>query len=110
MTSPKKLELPKTISIGYQDIKILKSDFLDGYGVYLGDRGEIRILDDLEGIEVLNTVLHECLHALFDLYGIRPAIKEDRGVEESIVSALGNGLTEIFKRNPNLVKWIQAQV
>lgn len=112
MSHPKKFDtaFPASVSVGYQEIKILAVDFLDGTGVYLGDSSEIRIKDGAEPIERVNTMLHELLHAVFNVYGLRAAIKNDEDTEEHLVNALGNGLTEIFLRNKDLLKWIQAQL
>lgn len=99
-------KLPDTIHIGYQDIKILTVDFLDeAVGAYVPDRSEIRIKEGTEGRELLNTLLHECLHAVVQCYGMRDDFK-DHEHEEKIINALGNGLTEVLTRNPVLASWV----
>lgn len=100
------MKLPETICIGYQDIEVIKTDFPDGeQGVYISDKSQIRIQRGLSPRERLNTILHECLHAIFSVYGLKPMVKDD-AEEERLVDALGNGLTEVFSRNPELVKWV----
>lgn len=99
------MKLPETICIGYQDIEVIETDFPDGeQGVYISDKSQIRIQKDLSSRESLNTVLHECLHAVFCVYGINE--EKDKESEEKLVTALGNGLTEVLSRNPELVKWV----
>lgn len=102
--------LPSIIKIGYQDIRVSEVDFIDGaQGVYISDNSEIRIKEGMSESESLNTILHECLHAIVYVYGIKNDF-EDNDEEEKIVNALGNGLTEIFLRNPNLIKFIVKSV
>lgn len=100
------MKLPETICIGYQDIEILEADFPDyENGVYLSDRSQIRIQEGLSTREHLNTVLHECLHAICYTYGVKSSFKDDEQ-EERVVSIFGNGLAELFSRNPELAKWV----
>lgn len=99
--------LPASLKVGYQDIKITEVDLIDGQGVYIADRSEIRIREGMEKREQLNTLLHESLHALCYSYGLKNEFKDDDH-EERVVNALGNGLTEILVRNPQLVKCIIA--
>jgi len=100
------MKLPETICIGYQDIEVLETDFPENeQGVYLSDKPQIRIQQDLSPREYLNTVLHECLHAIFYVYGAKSLVKDEEE-EEKLVNVLGNGLAEVFSRNPELVKWV----
>lgn len=100
------MKLPETICIGYQDIEVLETDFPEGeQGVYLADKTQIRIQEGLSIREHLNTVLHECLHAIFCVYGAKSLFENDEK-EEQIVGILGNGLAELFSRNPELAKWV----
>lgn len=100
------MKLPETICIGYQDIEVIKTDFADyESGCYLADKAQIRIQKGLTHRESLNTLLHECLHAILYTYGFKTQFKDDES-EEKLVGVLGNGLAEIFSRNPALVKWV----
>lgn len=104
------ISLPKIIKIGYQDIKVSEMDFVDeSQGVYRADQSEIRIREGLEAREKLNTVLHEILHAIVYSYGLKNDFKDD-DEEEKVVNALGNGLTEAFIRNPELMEFIKNAV
>ena len=102
--------LPKIIKLGYQDIKVSEFEFMDGeQGCYRADPPEIRVKQGEQGRELLNTLLHECIHAVIYTYGLKKDFKDDEE-EEKIVNALGNGLTEILVRNPELVKFIGDSV
>lgn len=100
------MKLPETICIGYQDIETIETDFPENeHGVYLSDKPQIRIQEGLNSREYLNTVIHECLHAIFYVYGAKAFVKGDEE-EENIVNVLSNGLAEVFSRNPDLIKWV----
>lgn len=101
----KKSKLPDIVHLGYQDIALKLWDSEGPQGVYIADRPEIRIKDSLEGREVLNTLLHELIHATIYCYGLKQEFKDDEH-EEKIVNVIGNALTEIFTRNPALAEWV----
>lgn len=100
------MSLPETICIGYQDIEVVRTTMPDDIsGAYDGPKSQIYVRKKLTRREELNTVLHECLHAIFYIYGIKPFVEDDEA-EEKLVFAIGNGLTEVFTRNPDLTKWV----
>lgn len=102
--------LPTVIKIGYQDIKVIEVDLIDdAQGVYLAAKPEIRVKEGMEGRELLNTVLHEILHGIVYCYGLKTEFK-DNDHEERIVNALGNALTEVLTRNPDLVSFVGKSV
>lgn len=103
--SKKISNFPSVIRLGYQDIKITVKDYEEAQGSYSSDRHEISLNVALEGSEVLNTIVHEILHAGIYIYGIREEFK-DSDHEEKVVNALGNAFTEVLVRNPKLVSWI----
>ena|ERR1700733_4588450 len=102
--------LPAVIKLGYQDIAVSEFSFLDGeQGAYSADAAKIRINEGMEGRELLNTLLHECLHAIVYTYGLKKDFKDD-DEEEKLVNAFGNGLTELLVRNPEVVEFIRKTV
>lgn len=102
------MKLPETICIGYQDIEVIETDFPEGQqGVYISEKSQIRIQEGLSIRENLNTILHECLHAIIYSYGAKSRFKDDED-EEKFVEVIGNGLTEVLSRNPALVKWMAS--
>ena len=101
---------PNVIKIGYQPISVIFWEFEeDIQGSYLSDLRQIKIQKDLDPIEVLNTIIHECLHASIYCYGIKSFFKDD-DEEENLVNVLGNALTEIITRNPDWAKWIKENL
>ena len=72
------------------------------YGSAYLDPGkqEIYVLDSLKLPMAAETTLHEALHVLVELKGVRSLFK--RGQEEAIVQALGNGLTDLLRGNKKL--------
>lgn len=100
---------PSKIQLGYQDISVSMVDWLDGDGCYSPDRHEIRIKEGAGNRELLNTMLHEIIHAAIFCYGLKKDFK-DEDHEEHVVNALANGLTEVLVRNPRLVKWVNLAV
>lgn len=55
--------------------------------------------------ELVDTVLHECAHLIYEM-----AELEEGDTEERVVSVMGHGLTELFKRNPHLLDWLKEQL
>lgn len=104
-----KIVLPTSVELGYQSIKIIEGDLIEGQGVYRCESSEIRIKESLNDRETLNTILHEILHAAVYVYGLKNEFKDDDH-EEKVVNALGNALTEMCIRNPKLVSWIEQNV
>lgn len=106
-------EIPKMLRIGYQDVSVTETSFeedtalTDSDGYYLSAKAAIAIKKTISPREKINTVLHECLHAIFHNYGMREVIT-DKDREEFIVNTLGNGLTQVLVSNPALLDWIKA--
>jgi len=102
--------LPLKINLGYQDISIVPYEFINNeQGAYSSDSSEIRIQKDMSPVETLNTMLHECLHACVYVYGLKEEFKDDEH-EEKVINALGNAMTELFRRNPKMIGWIGEQI
>lgn len=106
---------PKQLDVGYTTIKIVVSKELeDDHGLYLAPKKLVRLAEDsCEGPEGVNTLLHELLHAGHDLGALRnPELSSDaaKADEERVVTVLANLLTETFKRNPRLLKWIATEL
>lgn len=56
------------------------------------------------------TLLHECLHAIWDRSSIQTELCEEwdtKQVEEYYVQALSNPLRQFMKDNPEIVRFIQ---
>lgn len=113
MKNPKKCReyiLPTKIQLGYQDISVEEVLAIDEtQGSYNNDSHEIKIRAGMGKRETLNTMLHESLHAVIYIYGLKSKFKDDDS-EENMVNALANGLAELFLRNPSLVKFIEKSL
>jgi hypothetical protein len=97
--------LPQTVKVGYQVVSVeyitrLTDD--EGRalcGSFSGPEMKISIDSMLQGPRLLDTFLHECLHAMFYLYGWSSTENHD---EESVAHCLGFGLTMLLQDNPGL--------
>lgn len=106
---------PKELDVSYTTIKVRVSKELeDDHGLYLAAKKLVRLAEDsCEGPEGVNTLLHELLHAGYDLGSLRnPDLSSDaaKADEERVVTVLANLLTELFSRNPRVLKWIAAEL
>jgi hypothetical protein len=91
----------RRLKVGYQtySFQAHSPEELDGVsGDCDCDAGIIRYDESEEGLRHANTLLHECLHALWD----QMVEGFDEEVEERIVAALANGLTMLLVDNPEI--------
>lgn len=113
MQHPKKFReytLPTKIHLGYQEITVEEVSAIDDtQGSYNNESHEIKIKSGMSKREQLNTLLHELLHACTYTYGIKCEFSDD-DKEEKVINALGNAFTELFIRNPDLIKFIGKSV
>ena len=49
--------------------------------------------------------LHETLHAVFEVYGVRPKDSEER-----IVGQMSLGLAQIVRDNPKFINWLRTKL
>lgn len=109
----------KKLRIGFQDltIEIRDADFrtdnlTDCYGHYLQRENKIQINTNLEQHDLLNTVIHEVLHACCYVGGLttksNPLSDEDK--EEVVTNTLANQIHIVLRDNPWLLKFIQESL
>ena len=109
----------KKLRIGFQDltIEIRDADFrtdnlTDCYGHYLQRENKIQINTNLEQHDLLNTVIHEILHACCYVGGLttksNPLSDEDK--EEVVTNTLANQIHIVLRDNPWLLKFIQESL
>jgi len=111
--------LPKTVKIGYRDIQIdyvrpeFKTDEMtDAYGEYRPREGKILIQHDLCGQELVNVMIHECLHGIVYGSGLNQAngtLKED-DAEEIVVNQIANYLMGMFRDNDWFLDFIKKNM
>lgn len=53
--------------------------------------------------KVLDTMLHEVLHAMYWAYGM-----QDEDKEERMVGTMATAWTQVWRDNPGLLAWVQA--
>ena len=56
---------------------------------------------DLSKWIVLDTLLHELVHAIFSCYSL-----DDDDDQERLASVMGTALAQVCRDNPDLIKWI----
>jgi hypothetical protein len=107
--------LPDTIDLGYRKYRfmLVSQDDLDytvknfgSMGAHHGYKSQLLISKPkhCNGAELVNTVLHEVSHAAMAIYGPGSIELED---EEACVTAIANGITELFRRNPSMLDWVK---
>lgn len=108
--------LPEKIKIGYAlyDIKTYtpkkddtESDEATAMGLTFSQWHFIKLNEQQSIRECASTLVHELLHAIVYVFSIK--FKTDQE-EEKYVSALANGITTIFRDNPELLDWLKKSL
>ena len=109
----------KKLRVGFQDltIEIRDADFrtanlTDCYGHYLQRENKIQINTNLEQHDLLNTVIHEILHACCYVGGLtaKSSALSDEDKEEVVTNTLANQIHIVLRDNPWLLKFIQESL
>lgn len=105
MNQQQKNELPETIKINWRTYKIIEKDTVSGGDNYLGfvnnNEGFIELKkDDQDSAGKRVSFLHEVVHSI--LYYAGNKLKRD----ENFIEMMANGIYQILKENPEVVKWI----
>lgn len=100
-------QMPETIRVGYLDYVVEAwpsslASTSDRIGECDRQNSIIRIRDDLPPQKTAEVLLHEVLHAAYDMGCISG---ED---EEKIVSIFGHQLTQIWRDNPQFVAFMES--
>ena len=97
----------KSIKIGSTDYSIeyvpLNEELFGDFS-YINSR--IRIEQNLTGPPLVDTVLHEVLHAIWRLGQLKDK-KED---EERVVAVMATYLTQVLRDNPALMPWLRKHL
>ena len=106
------LKLPNKIKLNHSEItlKLIESgvalDMGDQQGSYSSRTNTIYLdKEQLEGAAGVDLILHELAHCIAYQYNFEKNINE-----EHAVNSMATGYTEIFKRNPLLLKWINQEL
>jgi len=98
--------LPASIRVGYLDfaVEIWVTQHANAAGRY-GECDKanaiIRVDTSYGPVKAASTLLHEVIHACFDVAGI-----EDTDSEERTVTHLSNQLAQVWRDNPDLVAYL----
>lgn len=100
--------IPTPIRIGPIDHQVIELDSVEAMadrrlGDYNSFHGHvIRVkIDGENDWSIADTLIHEILHGIYRTY----SVSDDDG-EERVVSVMATGLTQVFRDNPRLVKWL----
>lgn len=99
--------LPKTLKVGYLKYTLRtvpKGSLDDAVGNCDCETQAISIERGLTDERRRNVVLHEILHAVWDVQNLG-----GRAKEEDAVTELANGLVSLFEMNPRLRKWFAQE-
>lgn len=97
----------KSVKVGPTDFSIEYvplNDEIFGDFSYINSR--IRIEENLKGTALVDTVLHEILHAIWKL----GQLKDKREDEERAVAIMATYLTQVLRDNPNMLTWLKKNL
>lgn len=102
--------LPASVRIGPYDFTVREWTDLDAIntsrvGQVTFEDGVMCVVTNRPRAKVVATLLHEILHAIRFVYGIRDRDDEERTVEMEAVA-----LTALWRDNPSLLSWVGQQL
>ena len=86
------------IKYGRKKIKVSYGKLTDCVGLYDPNLQTLNLDQNLHGMNLFNTIMHELFHIIIHNEDINV---NEKG-EEPIAKAVGDGYTKIFKQNPKL--------
>ena len=106
----KKPKLPKAIRVGAYVFKIVKcepgvSDDEDADGQFRANQEHICVSREVSRTRELEVLIHETNHAVYFTYNIQGEDDEERTVH-----TLSTAWTQIYRDNPDLIRYIQEVV
>lgn len=102
------MKLPKKIRIGYIDyvVKEMPQHVTASEGDCYSHTRTIRVKTKRRPEAfVLNTLLHEIFHGIFYTQGLHTVVEDD--MEETVVTCLVNGLSQVLRDNPEVKKLLR---
>jgi hypothetical protein len=107
-TVKKALKVPKKVKIGYSIFDIDSRDEAwkeknRAVGMCKVDKSLIEYYNAQSEPEIVNTILHEILHAIVYVFDID---FDNAKKEECLVTKMANGLHTLLLDNPELLKWL----
>ena len=103
-------ELPKSIRVGYrtyavEDWPAIQASAAARWGECDPTNLVIRVRVDLAQMIRAEVLLHEVLHAAYDMGRLEPGADE-----EKTVSVLANQLAQVWRDNPDLVSFLSESL
>jgi hypothetical protein len=101
--------LPKTLRVGYETYKVslMPKSEKETEGDFGCHSQLIRVrVAGRSPRFIANTLLHEAMHAIFYQAGLKESAGISFSKEEAIVNCLANGLSQVFRDNPELAKML----
>jgi len=107
----KKIIRPKKIKINESEYKIVsRSKSWERKHKALGqihyDKHLIELFKNQPSDELIDSTIHEIMHGIIKEH----EVKLDGRKEEALVTGLANGLTQVFRDNPNLLIWFYNKI
>jgi hypothetical protein len=103
------MKLPTRIKVGHFVYRVERWRSEGEAGDRWGecDHGElvIRLRPVIPGTQLADTLIHEILHAIHNVWGLR--VGDD---EERIVAVTATALLTVFRDNPKLLAWLGANL
>src|SRR5262245_23637476 len=104
-------DAPTSIRIGYRDYRVEwmtneHASLLARFAEIDHNTAVMRVQENLDSPKMVNSILHEILHGCWFISGL----SQKKPKEEQVVSCVANQLTQVWRDNPDLVKWISEQL
>ena len=108
--------IPETVKIGWNTVSFnfVEPSFIkdsDCFGQYLSKEGKIDIQKELEGDQLINTILHEIIHCIIYNSSLNQEggpLTDDKS-EEQVTNSITNWLLNVFWDNPWLVDLLKKK-
>ena len=95
--------VPTHIKLGYRTL-IIEPKLMDDFGEYVNNENKILYNSKQTPPELVNTIIHELMHAIYYQYNLSM-----QSSEEDIVNAMANGMTELLTRT-DLLQFIKHKL
>ena len=96
--------IPRSVKVGYRIYSIEVFEAMGArsqLGEHLPWAHQIKIYKDQPASEAANTLVHEIMHACYDIFGVRTGDKEER-----LVETVANAISTVWIDSPEVMEWI----
>ena len=101
----------RNVSYGFVPLKAPEDTW--GCHVISATGIEVTLEESLEGLELVQTSLHETFHSIVHAYmpaGTTQNPKPGEETEEAYVDAIANGLVQVLRDNPDYLAFINYEI